>query len=227
MVTARVVLFDVNETVSDTAALGAAFAAVGAPEHLAPTWFAAVLRDGFALAAAGASAPFADVGAAAARTLLHGHLAPAAVDDAVPRILAAMGELPVHPDVPAGVRALAATGLRLATLTNGGGAVPAAVLGRAGLRELFEALLSVQDGPGGAWKPAASAYHRAVRALDVDPGDVVLVAAHPWDVDGAHRAGLRTAWVDRAGSPYPGGFARPDLTVAGLGELAPLLSAPR
>lgn len=224
VLSARVVLFDVNETLSDTTALGGAFAALGAPEHLAPTWFAGVLRDGFALTAAGASAPFADVGAAVARTLLRAHLEPAALDGAVAAVLAAMGELPVHPDVPAGVRALAATGVRLATLTNGGSAVPAAVLGRAGLRDAFEALLSVQDGPGAAWKPAASAYRHAAGVLGADPADVALVAAHPWDVDGASRAGLRTVWVDRSGSPYPEVFARPDLTVAGLEELAPRLT---
>ncbi len=48
----------------------------------------------------------------------------------------------------------------------------------------------------------------------------MLVAVHPWDIHGAHEAGLMTAWVDRSGSPYPTCFAAPDLTVAGLPELA-------
>ena len=46
-----------------------------------------------------------------------------------------------------------------------------------------------------------------------------MVAAHPWDVDGAHRAGLRTVSVDRTGAPYPPSFAAPDVTVRGLDEL--------
>ncbi len=45
-----VIVFDVNETLSDMAPLARRFADVGAPELLAQVWFASLLRDGFALA---------------------------------------------------------------------------------------------------------------------------------------------------------------------------------
>ena len=41
----RVVLFDVNETLSDMAPVAESFAAVGAPGHLAATLFTSLLRD--------------------------------------------------------------------------------------------------------------------------------------------------------------------------------------
>ncbi|SDQ89182.1 haloacid dehalogenase type II [Quadrisphaera sp. DSM 44207] len=221
----RAVLFDVNETLSDTSALAGAFEGVGAPGHLAPTWFAAVLRDGFALTLAGASAPFADVARAVGRTVLAQAVAPERLDDAVQRVVAAVGELPLHPDVPGGLRALAGRGLRLATLTNGGAAVPRQLLAAAGLEGVVDRLLSVQDAPGGAWKPAASAYRHALGQLGVEPADAVLVAVHPWDVDGAHRAGLRTVFVDRAGTGHPAVFAAPDAVVSGVDELPAVLTA--
>jgi 2-haloacid dehalogenase len=43
---------------------------------------------------------------------------------------------------------------------------------------------------------------------------------HPWDIDGAARAGLRTAFVDRDGTGYPPHLAPPNRTVATIGELA-------
>ena len=46
-----------------------------------------------------------------------------------------------------------------------------------------------------------------------------MVAAHPWDIHGAARAGMATAWINRNGSRYPGHFAAPDHTVAGLDQL--------
>ena len=49
---------------------------------------------------------------------------------------------------------------------------------------------------------------------------MLLVAVHPWDIDGAKRAGLRTAWINRGGQPYPGYFLAPDHSVTGLSELA-------
>jgi len=44
---------------------------------------------------------------------------------------------------------------------------------------------------------------------------------HPWDIDGAARAGLQTAWIDRSGSaPYPPYLTKPDITVPGVDDLA-------
>lgn len=218
------VLLDVNETLSDTSALGAVLAGLGAPEHLGPTWFASVLRDGFALTVAGAPAPFAAVAAAAARSLLAARLAPSALDEAVERLVGALGTLPLHPDVAPGLAALAGAGVRLVALTNGSVDVASGLLEQGGVREHLEDVLSVQGGDG-AWKPAASAYTDACSALDVDAGAAMLVAVHPWDVDGAARTGLRTAWVDRSPSAtWPAVFTPPDLTVGGLDALADALA---
>lgn len=220
-----IVLLDVNETLSDTSALGTVLAGLGAPEHLGPTWFASVLRDGFALTVAGAPAPFADVAAAAARSLLAAHLAPSALDDAVGRLVGAVGTLPLHPDVAPGLATLAAVGTRLVALTNGSADVASGLLGRGGVREHVEDVLSVQGFGDGSWKPAASAYAGACSALGVAAGAAVLVAVHPWDVDGAARAGLRTAWVDRSSSAtYPAVFTPPDLTAGGLDQVADALA---
>ncbi|MDQ3095365.1 MAG: hypothetical protein M3Q82_05330 [Actinomycetota bacterium] len=54
--------------------------------------------------------------------------------------------------------------------------------------------------------------------------DAMLVAVHPWDIDGAARAGLATAWINRAGGPYPEYFRAPDLRPRSLAELADQLS---
>jgi 2-haloacid dehalogenase len=54
---------------------------------------------------------------------------------------------------------------------------------------------------------------------------MLLVAVHPWDIHGAARAGLRTAWINRTGARYPSYFRAPDITVAALTELPPALAA--
>ncbi|MEJ5945935.1 haloacid dehalogenase type II [Pseudokineococcus basanitobsidens] len=214
------VLLDVNETLSDTAPLADALADAGAPRSLAATWFSGVLRDGFALTVAGAAAPFARVAEGGLRSLLAG----LEVDDADAVVEAGMSALrssPPHPDVAPGLRALAASGLRLATLSNGGPQVADDLLRRAGVRDVVERLLSVEDGPAGAWKPAASAYRHALGSCDVAPGRALLVAVHPWDVDGAARAGLRTAWLDRARTrAFPTHLTPADLVASSLVDLA-------
>jgi 2-haloacid dehalogenase len=213
-----VVVFDVNETLSDLSPLSRRFEEVGAPGHLAPTWFAGVLRDGFALTVSGESGAFGDLATEGLRAVLHGHPLDRDTDDAVRHVMDGFTALAVHVDVADGVRALRGLGLRLVTLSNGSAAIAEALLSRAGLRGEFEALLSVDD--AGAWKPAPQAYSYALGRCDVAPADAILVAVHPWDIDGASRAGLRTAWINRAGGPYPAYFSGADVTAQSLTDLA-------
>lgn len=216
-----VIVFDVNETLSDMAPLAQRFADVGAPAALAKLWFATLLRDGFALAAAGDNGRFAEIGAEALRGLLLDVPLNRRADEAVEHVMQGMGQLTVHSDVADGVRALRAAGYRLVTLTNGATAVAERLFDAAGIRAEFERLLSVEDAP--AWKPAPAAYSYAADVCGVPARDLLLVAVHPWDIHGASRAGLSTAWINRTGGPYPGYFAEPDVVVSGLADLADAL----
>lgn len=217
-----VIVFDVNETLSDMSPMAGRFADIGAPEHLAKLWFATLLRDGFALTAAGGPKSFAELGGAALRTLLHGVELNRGLDAATGHVMDGFSRLAVHPDVPEGIRALHRSGFRLVTLSNGSTEVAEQLFATAGIRDEFEAVLSVED--TGAWKPARPSYEYAARTCRTELGDMLLVAVHPWDLDGAARAGMATAWIDRDGGPYPEVFTAPSLTAASLIELADRLA---
>jgi 2-haloacid dehalogenase len=132
-------------------------------------------------------------------------------------VLAGFLSLGVHPDVVDGVRTLRAAGHQLATLSNGAATVAEGLLARAGIRDQFGWVLSVED--AGRWKPARAAYLHAAHATGTAPRDLTMVAVHPWDIDGAARAGLRTAYLDRDGTGYPGHLVPPGRRVATVGEL--------
>ena len=216
------VVLDVNETLSDLGALAPTLREVGAPEGLLATWFAATLRDGFALTLHGEPAPFAEV----ARAVLVGLLSqqPGLVgdaDEAAGTVLDAFRRLPVHPDVPDGLRALADAGLEVVTLSNGTTAVARTLLESAGVRDRVSRVLSVED--AGVWKPGRAAYAHAEAATGRSGADLLLVAVHPWDLDGAARAGWRTAHLDRTGTPWPSVFRPPTHRIRTLAELATVL----
>jgi 2-haloacid dehalogenase len=222
--TVPVVVFDVNETLSDMTAVAGAFAAAGAPPHLAQVWFAALLRDGFAAAAVGDLVTFADLGRSGARVLLAGPVAERGgdLDAAVEQVMASFTSLDLHPDVVPGITALAEASVRMVTLSNGAASVAEGLLRRAGIRHLIEHVLSVED--AGIWKPVTGAYRHAATVCGVDPGDLLMVAVHPWDLHGAAAAGLQTAWIrrptaDRPALAYPGYFTRPDHVVNGVRDL--------
>ena len=231
----RVLLFDVNETLSDMSPLGPhSFTAVGAPSHLAPLWFAHTLRDGIALATKDQQAPFADVAKATLRILLTApdvHLN-RSVDDAIEHILNDFKSLSVHKDVVPGVRALKQAGFTLATLSNGSATNAEKLLSSAGVRDCFDALLSVEDAaaPHRGWKPARSAYEYAAKHLQCALSDMLLIAVHPWDLEGGENAGMQTAFIDRRAesgkpTPFPPHFPKPTYSATSISDLHQQLMA--
>jgi 2-haloacid dehalogenase len=137
-------VFDVNETLSDMAPLRQRFADVGAPTHLASTWFASLLRDGFALTVAGLNPPFAGLATEGLHLSLGGLELDRTVDQAVAYIMDRFAELNVHPDVPDGLSALAELGIRMVTLSNGSASIAQHLLSSASLDGHFERFLSVE-----------------------------------------------------------------------------------
>ena len=59
------------------------------------------------------------------------------------------------------------------------------------------------------YKPDPEVYLMAARLLGLAPSQVMLVAAHPSDLAGAQRAGLKTAYVTRPLEYGPGGDTEP------------------
>lgn len=217
-----VLVLDVNETLSDLEPMRRRFAAAGLPEHGLDSWFASTLRDGFALTAAGAYADFRMVAA----DQLTAQLAAAGIeptDDTIGGILTGMTELSLHPDVEPGLRRLREGGLRIITLTNGSAAMSERMFTDGGIMPLLEHRLDV--GTPRRWKPHPAAYQFAADVCGVPPDRMALVAVHPWDVDGARRAGLQGYYLDRRGTPYPRSFLPPDLVAADLVALADAVQA--
>lgn len=213
-----VMVFDVNETLSDMSSLSHRFEEVGASGQLGATWFAQILRDGFALTASGDNVQFASIASSLLEATLGSVELTCPLEEATQSLLGAFAGLPLHPDVAPGLRDLAAAGFRLVTLSNGASTVAGSLFETAGVAGVFERLLSVDDAP--VWKPGSGSYRWAADRCGVEPSEMMLVAVHPWDIHGATRAGLRTAWVNRGDKGYPSYFARAELEVTSVVDLA-------
>lgn len=109
------------------------------------------------------------------------------------------------PDVRSGLDALRRERVT-ATLSNGHVALLVDLARHGDLR--FDCVLSAEMAR--VYKPAPEAYRTAARLLGFEPAELMLVAAHPWDLAGARAAGLRTAFVDRPLEYGPGSPARED-----------------
>ncbi|WP_114240672.1 HAD family hydrolase [Dyella sp. C9] len=106
------------------------------------------------------------------------------------------------------------------SLTNGN-----ADLERIGIRALFAHHVCARD--TGVAKPDPRIFTAAAERLGLQPGEILHVGDDPeLDVVGARDAGLRTAWINRAGHPWPGALGTaPDLDLRDMSALADWLEA--
>jgi FMN hydrolase / 5-amino-6-(5-phospho-D-ribitylamino)uracil phosphatase len=106
------------------------------------------------------------------------------------------------------------TRFRLATLSNGN-----ADLECIGLAHHFEVRLHAAE--LGCAKPDPRTYEALAEALTLAPAEILFVGDEPHaDVCGPRAAGMRTAWVNRAGIEWPAELPAADLAVTDLDELS-------
>lgn len=214
---ARVLVFDVNETLLDLAALDEPFRRVFGDASLRSAWFSLVLRLALVATVTEAYRDFAEVAAAALDMTAEAAGVP--LDEEGRRaILGTVRGLPPHPEVPGALERLREAGFRMATLTNSPPDTLDAQLESSGLGDLFEARISVDAVR--LYKPHREVYRYAARELGVEPGGLRLVAAHHWDVTGALRAGWAAAFVARPGMVLGPLDERPDVVGSDLSEVA-------
>jgi 2-haloacid dehalogenase len=82
----------------------------------------------------------------------------------------------------------------------------------------FDAIISVEQ--VGAFKPAPGIYRKAIQRLDCEPGAIMMVAAHSFDILGAQSCGFRAAYVNRYELPTEDSEYQPEIIVDDFIELA-------
>lgn len=221
-VTPAVIVFDVNETLLDLSSLRPVLEErLGTSEPLGE-WFARLLHGSLVANATGRYRPFGTIGIEALRLVAAKRGLDLTVDDAE-AVVAVMRRLEPHPDVVPGLERLAAAGYRMATLTNGSSDAAADQIAHANLQRFFEQILSVDDVE--RFKPAPQVYLLASVRLGVDVDEMLLVAAHDWDVVGARAVGMNGAYLARPGAVWSLPDPMPELVAENLTALADLLDA--
>jgi len=130
--------------------------------------------------------------------------------------------LAAFPDVKPGLETLKKQGFKLAILSNGEPKMLEAAAKSAGIRDLLDAIVSVEEVK--AFKASPRVYNLAPERMKVRNPELGFVSANNWDAVGAVSAGLRTFWIQRTAAEVPEelGF-QPDTIIKALTDLAPLL----
>lgn len=191
-----VVVFDVIETLLDLKALDPYFLRVFGHAGVREPWFQRVLKTALTQTVTGEYHDFGQI-AFAALDMTAALRGVRLNDGDRAGLREELRQVPAHADVTAGLRLLSDAGMQLATLSNTPQVSSAAQIRNAKLDGFFERVLSADDVQ--RLKPAPEPYRYAAGELGVQAEQMWMVAAHGWDIQGAARAGCRTAFVQRAG----------------------------
>ena len=215
-------MFDVNQTLLDLNALSPHFARVFGDAKALDEWFALLLQYSLVVTVTGGYADFGTVAGAVLDMLAANRKVRISSEDRG-TILRGLLSLPAHLEVPESLRRLREAGFRMVTLTNSSPAAVKTQIENAALTKYFDESISVDLVR--RFKPDLEVYQRTAEHLGVPPANLLLVAAHAWDVFGAMKAGWRTAFVSRNGiTQFPLG-PKADLVGADLKMVADVILA--
>ena len=192
----KVLFFDVNETLLDLTVMKKSVGdALGGRKELLPLWFTTMLQYSLVSTVGRQYNDFGIIGSAALQMVAANNGITLSEEEAQAAILGPIRSLPAHPEVKA-------AGYKLVSFTNSSNIGVETQFKNAGLIDLFDERLSIED--IGKFKPHTDAYDWAARKMGVEPNECLLVAAHGWDIAGAIWANWRGAFVSRPGAQlYP------------------------
>lgn len=187
---------------------------LGTPTYALELWFAQTLRDAIAFSHAGGYKPLKEVLAAELpRTLKLLNIEVDAMQ--VSRVVDSFTELELQPSAVESFRILAEAGWKVIALTNGSEESTRKLLDRVGVLQDFANIFSCDTIQ--KTKPHPDVY--ALPKQDTS-GDLWMVAAHAWDIIGAARAGLKTAFITQEEKSYLSVYPQPEIIASNLVEAA-------
>lgn len=129
--------------------------------------------------------------------------------------------LAAYPEVPDTLRRLKTSGMKLAILSNGTPTMLASAVRNAGLDNVFDAVLSVEE--VGVYKPHPSVYQLASDRLQIAPEKICFLSSNSWDAFSAKAFGFRVLWCNRFGQVPERIPTAPDGEMTDLSGLPELL----
>jgi 2-haloacid dehalogenase len=132
--------------------------------------------------------------------------------------------LDAFPEVPEVLIRIKAAGLPTAILSNGSPAMLDAAVKGAGLEDLFDAVLSVEE--AGVYKPHPKVYRLAVDRFGVPATSIAFQSANAWDAHAASAFGMQVVWCNRYGQRRERLPGAPDRETMSLADLPALLGIP-
>ena len=186
----KLAIFDVNQTIFNFSEIKKRFKEKKINPLLVDQWFINILKEGFASSTPKKFLSFTEI----ANEELKKIIIQKKKDPQILKFLfRGFKNLKANHDIKDSLRILQKHNIKIATLTNGPKKNSINLLKKNKLIKLVDYQFSVEDLK--IWMPHPEPYLFVSDQLNYNPNEIIMVAAHGWDINGAKKVGMKTGYI--------------------------------
>ena len=190
----KAVFFDMNETLLNLSVLKEKFDKHFEDSYALKYWFIKLLHTSTVTGVMDEYKNFAELAGVMLENLFYEN-GKTLTSETKTEILGSFRKMPPYADVADALNLLNQNNIRTIAVSNSSLEMINEQLTNAGIIDLFHAYYSVDAVQ--KYKPFKEIYQYAAREENIPTENVVMVATHDWDLFGAKKAGLKTAYIER------------------------------
>lgn len=218
----KAVFFDINETLLNLSLLKKNFDKHFDDKYVLKYWFTKLLHSSTVVGSMNAYNNFAELSEAALESLFYesGKALTKAIKS---EILGSFRSLPAYKDVSKALQLLRDNGIKTIAVSNSSSTMITEQLSNAGIIDLFDSYYSVDSVK--KYKPFNDIYQYVANNEGLAVDQIAMVACHDWDLFGAKKVGLTTAYIKRKKELFNPYYPDADISNSNLLALAQALIA--
>ncbi|APZ47418.1 haloacid dehalogenase, type II [Polaribacter reichenbachii] len=212
----KAVFFDMNETLLNLSLLQAQFDKHFNDKYVLKYWFTKLLYSSSIMGIMGEYRNFGELADIALENLFFENNKPLTAKTKS-QILGEFKRLPAYDDVLPALNLLKKENIRVVAVSNSSLEMMKEQLTNSGIIDKIDSYYSVDSIK--KYKPFKDIYQSSAKEEGLELQDIIMIATHDWDLFGAKKAGLKTAYIQRKEEIYHPYYLQPDFKDANLQDL--------
>lgn len=204
----KAIFFDMNETLLDLNKLQVKFDKYFNDKYVMKYWFTKLLHTSIIVGSIGDYKNFGDLARIVLKNVFHESNVEM-TKDIEKDILGTFRKLDVYDDVPIALKLLKENNIRVIPVSNSSLEMMEQQLVNGGILSLVDCFYSVDNVE--KYKPFSNIYEHVAEKENLQVNEIYMIATHDWDLFGAKRVGLKTAYIERKPVIYNPYYPTPDL----------------
>ena len=216
----KAVLFDMNETMLNLSLLQRNFDKSFNDKYILKYWFSKLLHTSTVMGSMDEYINFGKLSEAVLESLFYEN-GKTLTEETKSEILGSFKSLPAYDDVPKALKLLRNNNIKTIAVSNSSLEMIKEQLTNARIIELFDDYYSVDSVK--KYKPFTDIYKYVADSEKLSVTNIAMVATHDWDLFGAKKVGLTTAYIKRKEEIFNPYYPQPNLLNTDLVDLAQAL----